>query len=63
MQDQVKQLQSKDIPAIVLGDNGESIEALLMYYNQPLIAYLTLEYLFGTVFCSTTAHFEAASQY
>ena len=47
MQDQVKQLQSKDIPAIVLGDNGESIEALLMYYNQPLIAYLTLEYLFG----------------
>ena len=28
MQDQVKQLQSKDIPAVVLGDNGESIEAL-----------------------------------
>ena len=47
MQDQVKQLQSKDIPAIVLGDNGESIEALLMYNNQPLIAYLTPEYLFG----------------
>ena len=42
-----KQLQSKDIPAIVLGDNGESIEALLMYNNQPLIAYLTPEYLFG----------------
>ena len=44
MQDQVKQLQSKDIPAIVLGDNGESIEALLMYNNQPLIAYLTQEF-------------------
>ena len=48
MQDQVKQLQSKDIPAIVLGDNGESMEDLLLYNNQPLIAYLTPEYIYGS---------------
>ena len=46
MQDQVQQLRSNEIPAIVLGD-GETMEMLLSN-DQPLIVYLTPEYIFGS---------------
>ena len=46
MQDQVQQLRSNDIPAMVLGD-GETMETLLSN-DQPLVVYLTPEYIFGS---------------
>jgi len=46
MQDQVKQLQLKGIPAVILCDNGESLDCLQMYHDQPLIVYLTPEHIY-----------------
>jgi superfamily II DNA helicase RecQ len=47
MHDQAKQLQSRGISAIVLGDAGGTIDDLCCYPSQPLIVYLTPEYIFG----------------
>ena len=47
MHDQAKQLQSIGISAVVLGDAGGTIDDLRCYPSQPLIVYLTPEYIFG----------------
>ena len=47
MQDQAKQLQSRGISAIVLGDAGGSIDDLCCYPMQSLIVYLTPECIFS----------------
>lgn len=47
MHDQTKQLQSRGISAVVLGDTGGSIDDLCCFPSQPLIVYLTPEYIFG----------------
>ena len=46
MHDQAKQLQLRGILAIVLGEAGGSIDDLCCYPLQPLIVYLTPEYIF-----------------
>ena len=47
MQDQAKQLELKGIPAVVLGDSGESMDTLCSFHSQAVVAYLTPEYVFG----------------
>ena len=48
MHDQAKQLQSKGIPAAILGDAGLSLDDLSSHQSQSLVVYLTPKYIFGS---------------
>ena len=48
MHDQAKQLQSKGIPAAILGDAGLSLDDLSSHQSQSLVVYVTPEYIFGS---------------
>jgi len=48
MYDQVRQLQSRGIPAIALGDDYNSLQLLAAQtLGEPMVVYLTAEYMYG----------------